>query len=207
MEQLGSGFYLAMHDLEIRGAGEVLGESQSGEMQEIGFSLYNDMLSAAITSLRQGKEPDMAHPLGVTTEINLHSPALLPDGYCGDIHQRLVLYKRMANCNTAEELEDIHQELIDRFGLLPPPSQTLLDCHRLRIAAKPLGISKVDASSEAIVIQFVPNPPIDPMKIIALIQSKRHVKMAGQDRLRIELKYGDMKQRVLAVVNFLKELG
>ncbi len=100
MEQLGSGFYLAMHDLEIRGAGEVLGESQSGEMQEIGFSLYADMLNAAITSLRQGKEPDMAHPLGVTTEINLHTPALLPDEYCGDIHQRLVLYKRLANCNT-----------------------------------------------------------------------------------------------------------
>jgi transcription-repair coupling factor (superfamily II helicase) len=207
MEQLGSGFYLAMHDLEIRGAGEVLGESQSGEMQEIGFSLYNDMLSAAITSLRQGKEPDMAHPLGVTTEINLHTPALLPDDYCGDIHQRLVIYKRLANCATLEELEEMQQELIDRFGLLPDPTQALFDCHRLRILAKPLGISKVDASSEAIVIQFVPNPPIDPMKIITMIQSKRHIKMAGQDKLRIELKYGDLKQRVLAVVNFFKELG
>jgi transcription-repair coupling factor (superfamily II helicase) len=206
MEQLGSGFFLAMHDLEIRGAGEVLGESQSGEMQEIGFSLYNDMLSAAITSLRQGKEPDMAHPLGVTTEINLHTSALLPDEYCGDIHQRLVIYKRLANCATLEELEDMHRELIDRFGLLPDPANALLDCHRLRILAKPMGIAKVDASSEAIMLQFVPNPPIDPMKIITLIQSKRHVKMAGQDRLRIELKYGDLKQRVLAVVNFFKEL-
>jgi transcription-repair coupling factor (superfamily II helicase) len=206
MEQLGSGFYLAMHDLEIRGAGEVLGESQSGEMQEIGFSLYNDMLSAAITSLKQGKEPDMAHPLGVTTEINLHTPALLPSDYCGDIHQRLVIYKRFANCATQEELDDMQQELIDRFGLLPDPAQTLLDSHRLRIAAKPLGISKVDASSEAIVIQFVPNPPIDPMKIITLIQSKRHIKMAGQDKLRIELKYGDLNQRVLAIKNFFNEL-
>ncbi|TXT24364.1 MAG: transcription-repair coupling factor (superfamily II helicase) [Gallionellaceae bacterium] len=206
MEQLGSGFFLAMHDLEIRGAGEVLGESQSGEMLEIGFSLYNDMLSAAIASLKQGKEPDMAHPLGVTTEINLHTPALLPDDYCDDIHQRLVLYKRMANCNTAEELDEMHQELIDRFGLLPQAAQTLLDCHRLRIAAKPLGITKVDASSEAIVIQFAPNPPIDPAKIIALIQSKRHIKMAGQDRLRVELKYGDLKQRVLAIRNFFGEL-
>ena len=206
MEQLGSGFYLAMHDLEIRGAGEVLGESQSGEMQEIGFSLYNDMLSAAITSLRQGKEPDMAHPLGVTTEINLHTPALLPDDYCGDIHQRLVIYKRLANCASLEELEEMQQELIDRFGLLPDPTQALFDCHRLRILAKPIGISKLDASGEAIVIQFVPNPPIDPMKIITLIQSKRHIKMAGQDRLRIELKYGDLKQRVLAIKNFLGEL-
>jgi transcription-repair coupling factor (superfamily II helicase) len=206
MEQLGSGFYLAMHDLEIRGAGEVLGESQSGEMQEIGFSLYNDMLSAAITSLRQGKEPDMAHPLGVTTEINLHTPALLPNDYCGDIHQRLVIYKRLANCATLDELDEMHQELIDRFGLLPEPAQILLDSHRLRILAKPLGISKVDASSEAIQMQFVPNPPIDPMKIISLIQSKRHIKMAGQDKLRIELKYGDLHQRVLAIRNFFNDL-
>src|SRR5512145_1926950 len=135
-------------------------------MQEIGFSLYNDMLNAAIKSLKQGHEPDMAHPLGVTTEINLHTPAHLPNDYCGDIHQRLVIYKRLAHCNTQEDLDDMQQELIDRFGLLPDPAQTLLDSHRLRIAAKPLGISKVDASSEAIVIQFAPNPPIDPMKII-----------------------------------------
>jgi len=206
MEQLGSGFFLAMHDLEIRGAGEVLGESQSGEMQEIGFSLYNDMLSAAITSLRQGHEPDMTHPLGVTTEINLHTPALLPNDYCGDIHQRLVIYKRLANCNTQQDLDDMHQELIDRFGLLPEPAQTLLDSHRLRILAKPMGISKVDASSEAIVIQFVPNPPIDPMKIITLIQSRRYIKMTGQDKLRVELKHEDLQQRVLAIVNFFKEL-
>jgi len=206
MEQLGSGFYLAMHDLEIRGAGEVLGESQSGEMQAIGFSLYTDMLNAAITSLRLGKEPDMAHPLGVTTEINLHTPALLPDNYCGDIHQRLVIYKRLANCNSSEELDEMHQELIDRFGLAPDPAKALLDCHRLRIAAKPLGIIKVDASSEAIVIQFAPNPPIDPMKIITIIQSKRHIKMTGQDKLRIELKYADLAQRVLAIRNFFGEL-
>ena len=148
----------------------------------------------------------MAHPLGVTTEINLHTPALLPDSYCGDIHQRLVLYKRLANCATPEELDDMHQELIDRFGLLPEAAQTLLDSHRLRILAKPLGISKVDASSEAITIQFVPDPPIDPMKIITLIQSKRHVKMAGQDRLRIELQYGELKQRVLAIRNFFGEM-
>lgn len=206
MEQLGSGFFLAMHDLEIRGAGEVLGESQSGEMQEIGFSLYNDMLAAAIASLKQGKEPDMTHPLGVTTEINLHTPALLPNDYCGDIHQRLVIYKRLANCNTQEDLDDMQQELIDRFGLLPEPAQTLLDSHRLRIMAKPLGISKVDASSDSIVIQFIPEPPIDPMKIITMIQSKRHIKMSGQDKLKIDLKYGDLQQRVLAIKNFFNEL-
>ncbi|MEQ1555857.1 MAG: transcription-repair coupling factor, partial [Gallionella sp.] len=207
MEQLGSGFYLAMHDLEIRGAGEVLGESQSGEMQEIGFSLYNDMLNAAIASLRQGHEPDMAHPLGVTTEINLHAPALLPNDYCGDIHQRLVIYKRLASCSTQQDLDEMHQELIDRFGLLPEPAQTLLDSHRLRILAKPLGISKVDASSEAISIQFVPNPPIDPMKIITLIQSKRHIKMSGQDKLRIEMKHETLPPRVAAIKQFFNELN
>jgi transcription-repair coupling factor (superfamily II helicase) len=206
MEQLGSGFYLAMHDLEIRGAGEVLGESQSGEMQEIGFSLYTDMLNAAVASLKQGREPDMAHPLGITTEINLHSPALLPGDYCGDIHQRLVIYKRLANCTSQTDLDGMHQELIDRFGLLPEPAQTLLDCHRLRILAKPLGIAKVDASSDAIQLQFVANPPIDPMKIITLIQSRRHIKMIGQDKLRIELKHEDLSQRVLAIKNFFNEL-
>jgi transcription-repair coupling factor (superfamily II helicase) len=195
-----------MHDLEIRGAGEVLGESQSGEMQEIGFSLYNDMLSTAISSLRQGKEPDMAHPLGVTTEINLHTAALLPNEYCGDIHQRLVIYKRLANCNSLEELEEMQMELIDRFNLLPDPTEALFDCHRLRILAKPLGISKIDASSEAIAIQFVPNPPIDPMKIITMIQGKRHIIMSGQNKLRIELQYSDLKQRVLAITQFFKEL-
>ena len=117
-----------------------------------------------------------------------------------------MIYKRLANCNTQDELDDMHQELIDRFGLLPEPAQTLLDSHRLRIMAKPLGISKVDASGEAITIQFVPDPPIDPMKIITLIQSKRHVKMAGQDKLRIDLKYGELKQRVLAIRNFFGEL-
>jgi transcription-repair coupling factor (superfamily II helicase) len=172
----------------------------------VGFSLYNDMLAAAVKSLKQGKEPDMAHPLGVTTEINLHAPALLPDSYCGDIHQRLVIYKRLANCATPEELDSMHEELIDRFGLLPPPAQMLLDTHRLRIAAKPLGIAKIDASGESIAVQFAPNPPIDPMKIISLIQSKRHIKMAGQDRIRIDLKYHDLQQRVLAVKNFMNEL-
>ena len=138
---------------------------------------------------------------------NLHAPALLPDSYCGDIHQRLVLYKRLANCNTVEELDDMYQELIDRFGLLPEPARILVDSHRLRIAAKPLGITKVDASAEAIKVQFVPNPPIDPLKIIKLIQSKPHYKLSGQDKLRIELKYSDLNQRVIAIRNFFNELG
>ena len=135
MEGLGVGYYLAMHDLEIRGAGEVLGESQSGEMSEIGFNLYSTLLDTAIKSLKEGNEPDMQNPLGVTTEINLHAPSLLPDHYCHDIHERLVLYKRMANCESSDQLDDMYKELVDRFGVFPDPVRTLLECHRLRIAA------------------------------------------------------------------------
>src|SRR6185503_14516679 len=111
MEDLGSGFYLAMHDLEIRGAGEVLGEDQSGEMQEVGFQLYNDMLERAVSALKAGREPDLTEPLGVTTEINLHTPALLPERYCADVHERLVLYKRLANCTTLPDLDAMQEEL------------------------------------------------------------------------------------------------
>ena len=131
MEELGSGFFLAMHDLEIRGAGEVLGESQSGEMQEVGFNMYAAMLDTAVRALKEGKTPDLAAPLGVTTEINLHVPALLPDSYCSDVHERLVLYKRLASCGDDEEFERLREELIDRFGELPPPTEAIF---RLGIA-------------------------------------------------------------------------
>jgi transcription-repair coupling factor (superfamily II helicase) len=184
LEELGSGFHLAMQDMEIRGAGEVLGEKQSGEILEVGFSLYNDMLAGAVASLKAGKEPDMSQPLGVVSEINLHTPALLPVDYCPDVHERLVLYKRLASVHDAEELTQLQEELIDRFGPLPDPARALLDTHRLRLAAKALGIMKVDASSDAILLQFVAQPPIDPGRIIQLIQSRRDLKLAGENRLR-----------------------
>jgi transcription-repair coupling factor (superfamily II helicase) len=207
MEELGSGFYLAMHDLEIRGAGAVLSESQSGEMQEIGFSLYSTMLDTAIQSLKQGKEPDMQHPLGVATEINLHVPALLPEDYCHDIHERLVLYKRMANCADNDQLDDMQRELIDRFGLLPNPARALLDCHRLRIAAKPLGITRIDASADSVQVQFIPNPPIDPIKIIQLIQSSREYSLSGQDRLKVLVQIEDVNKRVIRIKELMQKLG
>ncbi len=184
MEELGSGFHLAMQDLEIRGAGEVLGEKQSGEILEVGFSLYNDMLAGAVASLKAGKEPDMSQPLGVVSEINLHMPALLPVDYCPDVHERLVLYKRLASVRDAEELTRLQEELIDRFGALPDPARALLDTHRLRLAAKTLGIMKVDANADSILLQFVPQPPIDPGRIIQLIQTRRDIKLAGENRLR-----------------------
>ena len=206
MEELGSGFYLAMHDLEIRGAGEVLGEGQSGEMHEVGFSLYTEMLKQAVKALKKGHEPDLDAPLGVTTEINLHSPALLPDDYCPDVHERLVLYKRLASCDSDGEIDAIHEELIDRFGLPPQPVKTLIDSHSLRLAARELGIQKIDASEVAIQLTFIKNPPIDPMKIIGLIQSKRNYKLAGQDKLKVESPLPDVALRSVRVKELLREL-
>ena len=206
MEELGSGFYLAMHDLEIRGAGEVLGEEQSGEMQQIGFQLYVDMLKAAVDALKAGREPDLTEPLGVTTEINLHVPALLPETYCSDVHERLVLYKRLANCESEAELTAMQEELIDRFGLPPESAQALLACHRLRIAAKPLGVVKIDAGPERTQIQFGPKPPFDTAKLIALIQKDGRHRFAGQDRVRIERAAPTLGERVALVSEFLARL-
>ncbi len=206
LEDLGAGFHLAMHDLEIRGAGEILGDSQSGELHEVGFALYAAMLNQAVKALKEGREPDIEQPLGVTTEINLHSPALLPNDYCGDINERLTLYKRLANCETAAELEALHEELVDRFNLLPPPAQTLLDTHRLRILAKPLGIVKIDAGADSLKVQFQPQPPIDPLKIITLIQTRRNFKLSGQDRLTVQAEMPTPESRVARILGLFKEL-
>ncbi|WP_019141105.1 transcription-repair coupling factor [Noviherbaspirillum massiliense] len=206
MEELGSGFYLAMHDLEIRGAGEVLGENQSGEMLEVGFQLYSDMLNEAVRALKNGKEPDLAAPLSSTTEINLHVPALLPNDYCGDVHERLSLYKRLANCETQEAIDDLQEELVDRFGKMPDAVRALIETHRLRIAAKPVGIVKIDAHAEAALLQFEPNPPIDAMRIIELIQKNRHIKLNGQDKLRITANMPDLAARVSQVKATIRSL-
>jgi len=206
MEELGSGFYLAMHDLEIRGAGEVLGENQSGEMHEIGFQLYSEMLSEAVRSLKNGKEPDLAAPLSSTTEINLHVPALLPGDYCGDVHERLSLYKRLANCTAANAIDTLQEELIDRFGKMPGATQALIETHRLRIAAKPAGIIKIDAHAEAALLQFQPNPPIDALRIIELIQKNQHIKLHGQDKLRITASMPDLTARVAQIKSTIRAL-
>ncbi|GGC11274.1 transcription-repair coupling factor [Pseudoduganella buxea] len=206
MEELGSGFYLAMHDLEIRGAGEVLGESQSGEMLEVGFQLYTDMLNEAVRALKAGKEPDLAAPLATTTEINLHVPALLPADFCGDVHERLSIYKRLANCSTQEAVDGLQEELIDRFGKLPEPAKALVETHRLRIAAKTVGIVKIDAHGEAANLQFMPKPPIDPMRIITLIQKNRHIKLNGQDKLKITASMPDLPSRVAQIKTAIKQL-
>ncbi|WP_046111407.1 transcription-repair coupling factor [Aquincola tertiaricarbonis] len=211
MEELGSGFYLAMHDLEIRGAGEVLGDNQSGNMMEVGFQLYNDMLGEAVRSLKSGKEPDLLSPLGgvfgAATEINLHAPALLPDSYCGDVHTRLNLYKRLATATTPAQIDTLLEEITDRFGKLPAQGQTLFDTHRLRVLARPYGVSKIDAAPRLMVVSFRPNPPVDAMKIIELVQKNRHIKLAGNDKLRIERDTPEVKDRVQLIRDVLRSLG
>ncbi len=211
MEELGSGFYLAMHDLEIRGAGEVLGEHQSGNMMEIGFQLYNDMLAEAVRSLKAGREPDLLSPLGglfgATTEINLHAPALLPDAYCGDVHTRLSLYKRLASAETSDRIDALLEEITDRFGKLPAQGQTLFDTHRLRVLAKPYGVIRVDAGPKLSVIGFRPNPPVDAARIIELVQKNRHIKLAGNDKLRIERDIASPAERAQQVRDVLRALG
>jgi len=210
MEELGSGFYLAMHDLEIRGAGEVLGENQSGNMMEVGFQLYNDMLSEAVRALKSGQEPDLLSPTGAFgggIDIKLHAPALLPDAYCGDVQTRLSLYKRLATADRPETLDNLLEEITDRFGKLPPQGQTLFDTHRLRVLARSYGVQKVDANPKVMNITFRANPPIDPMRIIELVQKNRSVKLAGNDRLRIDREIAEPHERAQYVRDLLRSLG
>jgi len=207
MEELGSGFFLAMHDLEIRGAGEVLGENQSGEILEIGFAMYTNMLNAAVKALKAGEQiPDLTAPLSITSEINLRAPALLPNDYCPDVHERLTLYKRLANCDTEDDLREMQEELIDRFGELPSQAQALVETHRLRIAGKSVGIAKLDAGPSSIQLTLIPNPPVDPADIILLIQSDRAFKLAGPDKLTWSKPTANLKDRVAAVKDLFRKL-
>ena len=207
MEELGSGFYLAMHDLEIRGAGEVLGENQSGNMMEVGFQLYNEMLAEAVRSLKAGKEPDLLSPMQAATDINLHAPALLPGDYCGDVHLRLSFYKKFATARSNDQIDTLVEELVDRFGKLPPQAQTLIDVHRLRVLSQAYGVQKVDAAPGVINVTFKPNPPIDAMAIIRMIQKNKHIKLAGNDKLRIEKALAEPKDRAQMVRDVLRSLG
>ena len=211
MEELGSGFYLAMHDLEIRGAGEVLGDKQSGEIHEIGFQLYTEMLNRAVKSLRSGKEPDLLSPLQATIDVNLGVPALLPADYCPDVHERLSLYKRFAGTNDFSELMGLREELVDRFGDLPDQAKSFYETHRLRLEMSGFGIKKIDATPASIQIQFVPNPPIDPLKIIRLIQNSKHIQLNGQDKLKVlpqkDREFEKLEHRLDAIRQVLRGLN
>ncbi|WP_374662706.1 transcription-repair coupling factor [Inhella sp.] len=207
MEELGSGFYLAMHDLEIRGAGEVLGEKQSGNMMEVGYQLYHDMLAEAVRALKSGREPDLVNPLPATTEINLHAPALLPTDYCGDVHARLSLYKRLASTEKPEQIDAMLEETVDRFGKLPAQGQALFDTHRLRVLAQPYGVARIDAAPGVINILFKPNPPIEAIRVIQLVQKNPSIKLVGNDKLRIDKALKDPMDRAHCVREVLRLIG
>jgi len=208
MEELGSGFYLAMHDLEIRGAGEILGEEQSGEMQEVGFSLYARMLERAVRKLKAGKAPEIESDFDLSTEVNLHVPALLPATYCSDVHERLSLYKRLADAETIDALDALREELVDRFGPLPEPARALAECHAVRIAARPLGVARIDVTHEAVQLQFIKNPPIDAAKVIDFIRRKgRQARLAGPEKLRVDAKLPAWQERAAAVKDILQQLA
>ncbi len=169
-QDLGAGFTLATHDLEIRGAGELLGEGQSGQIQAVGFTLYMDMLERAVKAIQKGQQPNLEQPLGGGPDINLRLPALIPDDYLPDVHARLILYKRIANATDEEGLKDLQVEMIDRFGLLPQPVKTLFRITSLKLRCEPLGIAKVDVGAEHGRLEFAATTSIDPLVLVRLIQ-------------------------------------
>jgi transcription-repair coupling factor (superfamily II helicase) len=187
--ELGAGYLLATHDLEIRGAGELLGEEQSGQIQSVGFNLYMQMLQRAVEALRRGEIPDADAPLEQGTEVNLHLPALIPEAYLPDINSRLVLYKRIAAAGGDEGLRELQVEMIDRFGLLPEQVDNLFQVSRLRLRAQRLGIRAIDAGPEGGSIEFMEATRVDPLALVKLVQSDPQVyKLAGGTRLRFERK-------------------
>ena len=208
IESLGTGFTLATHDLEIRGAGELLGDGQSGQMIEIGFSMYTELLERAVTAMKLGKTPDLEKPLHQGAEIDLHVPALIPNDYIPDVHERLIMYKRIASAVDKDELKDLQVEMIDRFGLLPTAVKTLHQVTELKLNAAKLGVKKIDYSQEGGRIIFVEQPDIDPMKIIKLIQSQPNTyKLDGNDKIRLIKPIVDIEHRIKALEELFKYLS
>lgn len=207
-EDLGAGFILATHDLEIRGAGELLGESQTGNMHSIGFGLYMELLDRAVASLKKGKIIDPELDLRSGTEINLHAPALIPDDYLPDVHMRLILYKRIANATSHDQLRELSVEMIDRFGLLPEPTKWLIRQTELKITAETLGIRRIDMGDNGGHIEFGNNTQVPAAQIIHLIQSSpTKYKMASAHQLSILDKIPDREQRFGYLEDFLGQLS
>jgi transcription-repair coupling factor (superfamily II helicase) len=208
LEDLGSGFTLATHDLEIRGAGELLGDTQSGQIQEIGFSLYTELLGRAVDSLRAGQEPNLEAPLDAGVDINLHVPALLPDDYVPDVHLRLILYKRISGCTSDEELRDLQVEMIDRFGLLPPAARNLLRIASIKLRATALGIEKIDAADGGGYLNFGKQSNIDPVALVQVVQNdSRAYKLQGSHRLQFRQDLSDLGTRFESVEKLLEKLA
>lgn len=204
---LGAGFMLATEDLEIRGAGELLGEQQSGSMQTIGYSLYMEMLEKATKAIQKGKTPNFDSPLSLTAEISLHMPALIPDDYLGDVHQRLLFYKRISNTDTQEKLDNIRMELIDRFGLPPQSVKQLFSVHQLRLKAEQLGITKIDIGSHGGSIEFSPDTPVQAISIIQMMQKHpTFFRMEGGQRLKVMVMLEEYDKRIKFINDLLDSL-
>lgn len=208
LEDLGVGFTLASHDLEIRGAGELLGEDQSGQIQEVGFTLYNELLERAVEALKKGEVPDPDRPVSDVTEVDLGVPALLPDDYVPDVHTRLILYKRISSCTSQAALRELQVEMIDRFGLLPNQAKNLVEVTELRLRLQPLGVRKLEVGPQGGRFTFQPHPDLDPARLIALIQSDpNRYKLDPEQRLRFAEPMESLEQRIQAVKRILAALA
>ncbi|MGR9101068.1 MAG: transcription-repair coupling factor, partial [Gammaproteobacteria bacterium] len=204
---LGAGFMLSSHDMEIRGAGELLGDDQSGQIQEIGFTLYTELLERAVSALKSGRQPELEAPMEFGPEVDLQCPALIPEDYLPDIHARLVLYKRIANAGTAEDLRELQIEMIDRFGLLPEPVKNLFSVTELKQQAVKLGIKKIEVGASGGRLVFNPEPKIDAGQLILLIQTQPQCyKFDGADRLKIIKAFGSTEAKLEFITRLLDKL-
>ena len=204
---LGAGFNLATHDLEIRGAGEILGDEQSGQIQEVGYALYTRLLERAVAALRAGRAPALDRPLDTGAEIDLREPALIPEDYLPDVHARLIMYKRIASARSEEALEDLMVETIDRFGPVPPAARLLFDLARLKLRATPLGVRKIETGAAGGRIVFHPEPEVDPGSVVRLVRSEpRRFRLDGSEKLRFTGDFPDAASRVDAVRKLLDAL-
>jgi transcription-repair coupling factor (superfamily II helicase) len=207
LEDLGAGFSLATHDLEIRGAGELLGDEQSGQINEIGFTLYTELLERAVKAIREGRQPELDRPLDHGAEVDLGIPALIPEDYLPDVHTRLVTYKRIASAESEEQLRELQVEMIDRFGMLPEQVKNLFAVTAIKLQARPIGIRKLDVGDQGGRIQFTEKPNIDFGRVIQLIQSRpRDYKLDPPDRLRFFGNLSDVTARVGTTRKVFEEL-
>jgi len=207
-QDLGAGFVLATHDLEIRGAGELLGDGQSGQIQAVGFTLYMEMLERAVKSIQKGEQPNLDQPLGGGPEINLRVPALIPEDYLPDVHARLILYKRIANAADENGLRELQVEMIDRFGLLPEPAKHLVRLTLLKLHAASLGITKIDAGPQGGRIEFAADTSVDPMVLIKLIQSQpNRYKFEGATMFKFQVPMERPEERFNTLEALLERLS
>ena len=207
-QELGAGFVLATHDLEIRGTGELLGDEQSGHMQKIGFTLYMDMLDRAVTALKQGRSISAQSTAIHDTQVNLNIAAIIPDDYIPDVHTRLTLYKRIANAGNDGDLRELQIEMIDRFGLLPDHTKELFRVTEMKLQAQALGIGKIEAGPRGGRIHFEQETPVDPMTLVRIVQSDpRCYRLEAGNQLRFEAALLTAEERIAFVGAVLEQLA